>query len=77
MFVVLVFILSINFPTDEYFDKYSKTKNGEKSYEKLVTTFSLSMEVRGGLISERFFYLCRKVIYPKYSKHCLSTVAHN
>ena len=56
MFVVLVFILSINFPTDEYFDKYSKTKNGEKSYEKLVTTFSLSMEVRGGLISESFFF---------------------
>merc|ERR1711971_1357856 len=30
----------------EYFDKYSKTKNGEKIYEKLVTTFSLTMEVK-------------------------------
>ena len=54
MFDVLVFILFINFPTDEYFDKYSKTKNGEKSYLKLFTTFSLTMEVRGGRISESF-----------------------
>ena len=54
MFDVLVFILFINFPTDEYFDKYSKTKNGDKSYLKLVTIFSLTMEVKGGLISESF-----------------------
>ena len=62
MFDVLVFILSINFPTDEYFDKYSKTKNGEKSYEKLVTTFSLTMEVKGGLISESFSPLLQSYI---------------
>ena len=54
MFDVLVFILFINFPTDEYFDKYSKTKNGGKSYLKLVTIFSLTMEVKGGLKSEKF-----------------------
>ena len=62
MFDVLVFILSINFPTDEYFDKYSKTKNGEKSYEKLVATFSLTMEVKGGLISESFSPLLQSYI---------------
>ena len=60
MFDVLVFILFINFPTDEYFDKYSKTKNGDKSYEKLVTTFSLAMEVKGGLASELIFTLVPK-----------------
>ena len=61
MFDVIVFILSINFPTDEYFDKYSKTKNGENIYEKLVTTFSLTMEVKGGLISESFSPLLQSI----------------